>query len=120
VSLKSPTSRRQRSWGRWVGVLLGVAVAGVGFWLIRGRAQSKEVGSGPAEQTSDASVPTVKVIRPRAGGIVRTIQQPAVMHAFESVDMYAMISRYLKSQTVDIGSRIQNVKVLAEINAPGT
>jgi HlyD family secretion protein len=120
VPVRSSASRRRRSWGRWVGVMLGVAVAGIGFWLIRGRAQSKEVGSSFRAQTSDAPEPSVnvKVIRPRAGGIVRTIQQPAVMHAFESVDLYAMISGYLKSQKVDIGSRIQKGEVLAEINVP--
>ena len=40
------------------------------------------------------------------------------MHAFESVDLYAMISGYLKSQAVDIGSRIKKGEVLAEINVP--
>ncbi len=64
------------------------------------------------------SVPSVRVVRPRAGGIPRTIQQPAVMHAFESVDLFAMISGYLKTQKVDIGSRITQGEVLAEINIP--
>jgi HlyD family secretion protein len=40
------------------------------------------------------------------------------MHAFESVDLYAMISGYLKSQAVDIGSTIKKGEVLAEINVP--
>ena len=97
-------------------------MAGFGFWLLRGRAQSKEVGSDVAveAQTADQSTPSasVTVVRPRAGGIPRTIQQPATMHAFESVDLYAMISGYLKRQTVDIGSRITKGDVLAEINVP--
>ena len=58
------------------------------------------------------------VVRPRPGGIPRTIQQPASIHAFESVDLYAMISGYLKKQDVDIGSRIKKGEVLAEINVP--
>ena len=40
------------------------------------------------------------------------------MHAFESVDLYAMISGYLKTQKVDIGSVIKKGEVLAEINVP--
>jgi len=40
------------------------------------------------------------------------------MHAFESVDLYAMVSGYLKTQAVDIGSRIKKGEVLAEINVP--
>ena len=53
-----------------------------------------------------------------AGGIPRTIQQPASLHAFESVDLYAMVSGYLKTQAVDIGSRIKKGDVLAVIDAP--
>jgi multidrug resistance efflux pump len=44
--------------------------------------------------------------------------QPATFHAFESVDLYAMVSGYLKSQAVDIGSRIKKGEVLAIIDAP--
>ena len=95
-----------------------MAVAGVGVWLVWGRAHSKEVGSAQARAESTSAVPSVKVVRPRAGGIPRTIQQPAIMHAFESVDLYAMVSGYLKSQAVDIGSRIKKGEVLAEINVP--
>ena len=58
------------------------------------------------------------MVRPKLGGIPRTIQQPASIHAFESVDLYAMVSGYLKTQVVDIGSRIKKGEVLAEINVP--
>ncbi len=60
----------------------------------------------------------MEVVRPKAGGIPRTIQQPASIHAFESVNLYAMVSGYLKRQEVDIGSRIKKGEVLAEINVP--
>ena len=98
-------------------MVLGVVAAGVGIWLVRGRAHSKEVGSTPVVPT-ERLVTVVNVVRPRAGGIPRTIQQPAVMHAFESVDLYAMISGYLKTQSVDIGSRVTKGEVLAVINVP--
>ncbi len=38
-------TRRQLSWRGTFGMLLGVAVAGVGMWLVWGRAHSKAVGS---------------------------------------------------------------------------
>ena len=60
----------------------------------------------------------MEVVRPQAGGIQRTIQQPASIHAFETVNLYAMVSGYLKTQAVDIGSRIKKGEVLAEINVP--
>jgi HlyD family secretion protein len=118
LSLRSHASRRLVSWRRWIGVVVGVVVTGVGFWLIRGRAHSKEFESKPSVETAETPATPVKLVRPHPGGIPRTIQQPATMHAFESVDLYAMISGYLKSQAVDIGSRITKGEVLAEINVP--
>ena len=63
-------------------------------------------------------IPRVEVIRPRAGGIERMTVQPGSVHAFESVDLYAMVSGYLKTQDVDIGSRVKKGQVLAEIDVP--
>ncbi len=106
-------------WRRLAGVLFGLAVAGVAlFWLMRPGAHSKEVGSKSVAEAREAAVASVDVVRPKPGGIQRTIQQPASIHAFESVDLYAMISGYLKTQRVDIGSRIKKGEVLAEINVP--
>ena len=48
----------------------------------------------------------------------RTTVQPGTVIGFESVDLYAMVSGYLKEQAVDIGSRIRKGQVLAEIDAP--
>jgi HlyD family secretion protein len=117
VNQGAPATRRRRSRRRWTAVLLGVAMAGLGIWLARGGGRSREVGSLAAE-VHEQTAPSVKAVRPRPGGIPRTIQQPATMHAFESVDLYAMISGYLKSQVVDIGSPIKKGQVLAVINVP--
>jgi RND family efflux transporter MFP subunit len=119
VSIRRNAIPRRLTWRRLLGVVLAVAVTSVGFWLIRGRAQSKEVESSPGlMEKPEPTIARVKVVRATVGGIPRTIQQPATMHAFESVDLYAMVSGYLKSQSVDIGSRIRKGDVLAEINVP--
>ena len=99
-------------------LMLGVAVAGVGIWLARGAGRPRRSARDRRSELPSSPRPSVKVVRPRPGGIPRTIQQPATMHAFESVDLYAMISGYLKSQAVDIGSPIKKGEVLAEINVP--
>jgi len=93
-------------------------VVGVGFWLTRRGALSKEIASRSRDQAREQQAPSVEVIRPRRGGIPQTIQQPATIHSFESVDLYAMVSGYLKTQEVDIGSRVKKGQVLAEINVP--
>ena len=52
------------------------------------------------------------------GGMRRTTVQPGTVIGYESVDLYAMVSGYLRTQAVDIGSRIRKGQVLAEIDAP--
>jgi HlyD family secretion protein len=113
------TDRTGLPWRRLAGVVFGLAVLGIGlFWVMRPGAHSKEVGSKARTESSEPDIPSVDVVRPKPGGIERTIRQPASIHAFESVDLYAMVSGYLKRQEVDIGSRIKKGEVLAEINVP--
>lgn len=64
------------------------------------------------------SIPRVDVVRPTEGGMRRTSVQPGTVIGYESVDLYAMVSGYLKQQTVDIGSRISKGDTLAVIDAP--
>ena len=98
-------------------VLIGLAAAGSGIWLTRRGAHSQVVEPEKQAKRSEQTL-SVEVVRPRRGGIARTIQQPALIHSFETVDLYAMVSGYLKSQKVDIGSRIKKGEVLAEIDVP--
>jgi len=81
--------------------------------MVRGK-----VARGQKEEAIVESAPMVEVIRPQRGGIPRQTIQPGSLIAFESVDLYAMVSGYLKSQVVDIGSHIKKGDVLAEIDAP--
>jgi HlyD family secretion protein len=104
-------------WSGVVGVALGLAAVGAGIWLTRLGAHSTGIASAEAEARKPV-IPVVEVVRPKVGGIQRTIQQPASIYAFETVDLYAMVSGYLKTQVVDIGSRIKKGDVLAEINVP--
>jgi HlyD family secretion protein len=118
MTLRFYKTGRSRSWRRLTGAALGVAAAGLVIWLVRGGTPPKAVGSHVEPDRTEQEAPSVTVVHPRIGGIPRTIQQPATMHAFESVDLYAMISGYLRRQNVDIGSSIKKDEVLAEINVP--
>jgi HlyD family secretion protein len=105
-------------WRRLLGAMLGVIAIGIVLWVVRRGAHSTEIGSLPSDRAHEPAAPIVEVIRPRRGGIPRTIQQPASINSFESVDLYAMVHGYLKNQDVDIGSRIKKGQVLAELNVP--
>jgi RND family efflux transporter MFP subunit len=48
----------------------------------------------------------------------RTTSQPGTVQAFESVHLYAGVSGYLKTQTVDIGDRVKKDQVLATVDVP--
>lgn len=72
----------------------------------------------PRRSVREAATPIVEVTHPQKGGIERTTVQPGSVHSFESVDLSSMVSGYLKSQTVDIGSRVKKGQVLAEIAVP--
>jgi HlyD family secretion protein len=118
LPIRTNSSARRRGLRRMAGVVVGVGMAAFVVWLMRGGSPSKAVGSGLEGESVQTLTPRVTVVHPKPGGIARTIEQPAIMHAFESVDLYAMISGYLKTQNVDIGSTIRKDEILAEINVP--
>ncbi len=104
-------------WRRRLSILLGLLTAGSVIWygtFRKGRLKAD------AEESPVAipMTPTVEVIHPRRGGIERATVQPGSIISFESVDLYAMVSGFLKTQAVDIGSHIKKGQVLAEIDAP--
>jgi HlyD family secretion protein len=105
-----------------VGFAISLALIAVAVRLSRRGAFSQEVESQSAREVREESEKPASVrvdtVKPKLGGIERTIQQPASVEAFETVDLFAMVSGYLKCQGVDIGSRIKQGEVLAEINVP--
>lgn len=46
------------------------------------------------------------------------MEQPGSIQAFESVELFSMVSGYLKTQDVDIGARIKKGEILAVIDVP--
>jgi RND family efflux transporter MFP subunit len=60
----------------------------------------------------------VEIIHPQKGGMDRTTVQPGSVQAFESAQLYAEVSGYLKSQSVDIGDRVKKGQILAQVDVP--
>jgi RND family efflux transporter MFP subunit len=118
VEPKTPAakSRRRSRSRRALAASVAVCALAGGLWAW-GQASSNGEAR-PVAEAPRAAVPIVEVTHPRTGGIERTTAQPGSVHSFESVDLYAMISGYMKSQAVDIGSRVKKGDVLAEIAVP--
>jgi multidrug efflux pump subunit AcrA (membrane-fusion protein) len=86
--------------------------------------------AGPSPSGQDPGAPEKPKTRPRDQGPevavetvkrsewTRTTSQPGNVQAFDSADVYARVPGYLKTLTVDIGSRVKKGETLAEIEAP--
>ncbi|GBQ33139.1 efflux RND transporter periplasmic adaptor subunit [Gluconacetobacter azotocaptans] len=64
-----------------------------------------------------AAVPTVTVVHP-GGNAIDTLVLPGVLQAWYSAPVYARTSGYLRRWYVDIGQKVQEGQVLAEIDTP--
>ena len=60
----------------------------------------------------------VQVIKPQQGGVERTVMRPGTVHAFQYAQLFTKVSGFLQNQKVDIGSRVKQNELLAQIYAP--
>ena len=124
VSSSAATHPARSSRWVWMLVLVLIVAGGVGgaYWWTHGReakaAPRKETDAARENASAATEAVRVEVVHPQKGGIVKTSTQIGSVHAFESADLYAKVSGYLKKQTVDFGSRVQAGEVLAEIDDP--
>ena len=64
------------------------------------------------------AVPTVAVVQPKRSAPAQEIVLPANVQAFADAPIYARTNGYLKRWYVDIGSRVKQGQLLAEIDTP--
>jgi HlyD family secretion protein len=86
--------------------LLGAALAGTGCG-------QKEQAASPVHVT-----PRVHVQQPVRRTIERSVGQPAFIEAYEQTSIYPKIAGYIESWKVDIGDRVKENEVLAELFVP--
>jgi RND family efflux transporter MFP subunit len=88
----------------------GLAIAGI---VPRMRAESEL-----ARRTREGAVPAVQVIVPRQGAAVQEIVLPGSIQAFREAPIFARTSGYLRRWYADIGARVKQGQLLAEIETP--
>jgi RND family efflux transporter MFP subunit len=71
-----------------------------------------------ATVATQSSIPSVRVTYPQAGQKIQTIDLPGNVQAFNDTPIYARTSGYLKNWYVDIGSRVHQGQLMAEIETP--
>lgn len=109
---------------RWIAIVAAVALSGGGLWIARQTrgaqaAQSATASSAPGMDTQTATR-GVEVVKPARESLVRTLDVPATIEAWEQADLYAKASGYITEVRVDIGDRVKQSDVLAVIDVPET
>jgi RND family efflux transporter MFP subunit len=112
-----------RSRAVWRGLLAGflvivVAAVGAYFYFHQGDPTGAAEDPDAREAAARQAEPLVEVVRPVSGGIVRETTQPGTLHAFQAANLFAKVSGYLTALNVDIGDRVKEGQVLAEIDDP--
>jgi RND family efflux transporter MFP subunit len=104
---------RRSQW--WIFLLiLVVAVLLVVFGILP-RIQAR---TALRQETARMAVTTVAVVQPKRSAPAHEIVLPANVQAFADAPIYARTNGYLRRWYVDIGSRVKEGQLLAEIDTP--
>ena len=74
--------------------------------------------SEPAPGSPISLDPAVKVVHARPRTVVRTVEQPGVIGAYERTAIYAKVSGYVQKWSADIGDRVKKGAPLVELVSP--
>jgi len=96
--------------------LMAAGIVGIVIWS--GIISRVHASNALAVETSDLAVPRVAVISPKVTPGAEEIALPGNMQAFIDTPVWARSSGYLKAWYVDIGGRVKQGQLLAEIEAP--
>lgn len=108
---------------KWSLMAAGVVCVGlIGASLLRSNHQ--KAASADSTTTKTAGAPAgrgavrVETTKPTQSGAGQVTNQIGSLYAFESAELFARISGFLKVQNVDIGDHVERGQVLVEIDAP--
>ena len=109
---RPPVSRRK------LGIFAVVALIGAGLIVATGIRAREDSSAKLKAWTDEQAVPTVAVALPNAKALNPTIDLPGRLEAHSRAPIFARVSGYLKSWSVDIGAQVKAGQVIAEIEAP--
>jgi RND family efflux transporter MFP subunit len=113
VETKPATGRAGRLFGFGV---LALLAAGLAFGAWRYYAQSQQTLSDSAARQD--LVPTVRTAMVKAGEPTMQVSLPGTTAAFATANIFARATGYSEKRYVDIGDRVKQGQLLAEITAP--
>jgi RND family efflux transporter MFP subunit len=111
---RGPRQEKPRA-RRWLVVLVAAAVIAI---VIGGIIPRKRAEADLAKETEEMAIPSVSTIRPRRSSPLNEVVLPANVQAYIDSPIYARTNGYLKQWFVDIGARVKQGELLAEIETP--
>lgn len=99
-------------------IILLLVIAAIGYGIYAGIAGRKQAETTLTAATREAAIPTVAVVHPKPNSTTSEINLPGNTQAFTDTPIYARASGYLKAWHADIGTRVKQGDLLAEIETP--
>jgi RND family efflux transporter MFP subunit len=104
---------------RWVGPsVTAVALLVLALGIYRGITGRVKAEAALATTTRQDAVPAVDVINPQPGAPDQELVLPGVTQAYTNAPIYARTNGYVKRWYFDIGARVKQGDLLAEIETP--
>jgi RND family efflux transporter MFP subunit len=108
----------ERVFSRSLILFFTVAVAAVLVVVVFGVHSRILAASRLAQSTAQAAIPSVSVVHPQIQSRAQDLILPGSTQAFIDSPIYARTNGYLKRWYVDIGARVHQGELLAEIETP--
>jgi RND family efflux transporter MFP subunit len=98
-----------------VGTTIALCVAYAVFGSVHSRVQAK---TELVRVAMSSAIPFVNVVHPKSGAAAEEIELPGNTQAFTDTPIYARTNGYVRHWYVDIGARVRQGQLLAEIETP--
>src|SRR5215467_383500 len=108
-----PQPRKSRLFAALLFVVLALALVGA-FTLLQRKSQYAAL----AKETEALAIPTVAVVHPAVEDSEEGLVLPGTLQAYVESPIYARTNGYLKKWYRDIGSRVRQGELLADIDTP--
>jgi RND family efflux transporter MFP subunit len=113
-----PGQPRPSSGVRKVIFALAILLIVAGAVVYKGISTRARAAADVKADTLDLAVPAVSLAQPKRGAPQEEIVLPGNIQAFIDAPIYARTNGYLKRWYVDIGGRVKNGQLLADIDTP--
>jgi RND family efflux transporter MFP subunit len=102
----------KRFWTIFIAVIVVVFLA----WRLIGRSPTE--ADDPSHRSSPEGVITAAVVRVERGNLGNTLTIAGEFKPFQEVDIHAKVAGYIRVIRVDVGDRVKEGQVLAELEIP--